>query len=157
LVGVDEKQAIAALGEPGDPTNPAQVAVAWWAGLLGDLDLARDLTYHPPAWGDYQWAISHLAGRSMKRMIEAYLAGDTETARTIHLRLSPVINALMTTAANPVPLKGVINELGFNAGPFRLPLTPLPADELAKVVKVVKDAGDVITFKPGVRVAQRSS
>jgi 4-hydroxy-tetrahydrodipicolinate synthase len=97
--------------------------------------------------------VSHLAGASMKRMIEAYLAGDTETARTIHLRLSPVINALMTTAANPVPLKGVINELGFNAGPFRLPLTPLPSDELAKVMKVVKDAGDVITFKPGVRVA----
>ena len=97
--------------------------------------------------------VSHLAGGSMKRMIEAYLAGDTETARAIHLRLAPVINALMTTAANPVPLKGVINELGFNAGPFRLPLTPLPAEELAKVMKVVKDAGDVITFKPGVRVA----
>src|SRR5207302_7260687 len=76
--------------------------------------------------------VSHLAGRSMKRMIEAYVAGDTKTARSIHLRLAPVINALMTTAANPVPLKGVMNELGFSAGPFRLPLTPLPADELAK-------------------------
>lgn len=40
LVGVVEEQAMAALGEPGDPTNPAQVALAWWAGLLGDLDLA---------------------------------------------------------------------------------------------------------------------
>ena len=27
--------------------------------------MARALTYHPPAWGDYQWAISHLAGRSL--------------------------------------------------------------------------------------------
>src|SRR5664279_5736708 len=41
LVRVDEKQALAALGESADPTNPAQVAVAWWAGLLGDLDVAR--------------------------------------------------------------------------------------------------------------------
>lgn len=65
LVGVDEQQAIAALGEPGDPTNPAQVAFAWWAGLLDDLDLARDLTYHPPAWDDYRWAINHLADRSL--------------------------------------------------------------------------------------------
>ena len=65
LVGVDEMQAVAAFSEPGDPTNPAQVAADWWAGLLGDLDLARDLTYHPPAWGDYQWAINLLAGRSL--------------------------------------------------------------------------------------------
>jgi len=65
LVGVDEQQAIAALGEPGDPTNPAQVAFAWWAGLLDDLHLARDLTYHPPAWDDYRWAINHLADRSL--------------------------------------------------------------------------------------------
>jgi len=98
---------------------------------------------------------SHIAGGSMKRLIEAYLAGDVETARSIHLRLAPVINALMTTASNPVPVKMVVNELGFNAGPFRLPLTPLTADELAKVMKVVSDAGDVITFKAGVRVAQR--
>lgn len=77
LVGVEEKQAIAALGEPGDPANPAQVAFAWWAGIRGDLDLARDLTYHPPAWGDYQWAISHLAGRSLaSKVIYAIDASD---------------------------------------------------------------------------------
>jgi hypothetical protein len=77
LVGVDEEQAIAALGEPGDPTNPAQVAFAWWAGLLYDLDLARELTYHPPAWGDYQWAITHLADRSLaSKVIYAVDAAD---------------------------------------------------------------------------------
>jgi 4-hydroxy-tetrahydrodipicolinate synthase len=99
--------------------------------------------------------VSHLAGGSMKRMIEAYLAADTETARSIHLRLAPVINALMTTAANPVPVKMAVRELGFDAGPFRLPLVPLPAEDLAKVMKVVRAAGDVITFKSGVKVAQR--
>ena len=65
LVRVNEKEAIAGLGQSGDLTNPAQVAFAWWTGLLHDLDMARDLTYHPPAWGDYQSAISHLAGRSL--------------------------------------------------------------------------------------------
>lgn len=65
LVGVDEERAFAALGTPGDFTNPAQVGLAWWSGLLNDPDLARELTYHPPAWGDYQWAIDHLAGRSL--------------------------------------------------------------------------------------------
>ncbi len=90
--------------------------------------------------------VSHLAGGSMKRMIEAYLGGDVDTARSIHLRLTPVINALMTTAANPVPVKMVVNQLGFNAGPFRLPLVPLGDEDLNKVMKVVREAGDVITF-----------
>jgi len=77
LVGVDEQRAIAALGEPGDPTNPAQVAFAWWAGLLDDLDWARDLTYRPPAWGDYRWAIDHLADRSLaSKVIYAVDAPD---------------------------------------------------------------------------------
>ena len=97
--------------------------------------------------------VSHIAGGSMKRLIEAYLAGDVDSARSIHLRLAPVINALMTTAANPVPVKMVVNELGFKAGPFRLPLTPLTDEELAKVMKTVRAAGDVITSKPGVKVA----
>jgi predicted nucleic acid-binding protein len=65
LVRADNEEAIAALGEPGDLTNPAQVAYIWWAGLLDDLDLAREFTYHPPAWGDYQWAINDLADRSL--------------------------------------------------------------------------------------------
>jgi hypothetical protein len=51
------------------------------AGIFGEstraLDLARDLTYHPPAWGDYQWAISHLAGRSLaSKVIYAVDAAD---------------------------------------------------------------------------------
>ena len=77
LVGVDEQQAIAALGEPGDPTNPAQVAFAWWTGLLDAPDVARDLTYLPRAWDDYRWAINHLADRSLaSKVIYAVDAPD---------------------------------------------------------------------------------
>src|SRR5487761_1499210 len=49
--------------------------------------------------------VSHIAGRSMKRLIEAYDKADNEAARKIHLGLLPVIKALMTSAANPVPIK----------------------------------------------------
>ncbi len=91
--------------------------------------------------------VSHLAGGSMKRMIEAYLKGDVDTAGRIHRGLAPVINALMTTSSNPVPVKQVLQELGFNTGPFRLPLVPMPADDLKKVMQVVNQAGDLITFK----------
>ena len=67
---------------------------------------------------------------------------------------SPVIKALMTTASNPIPVKSVLNQLGFPAGPFRLPLAPMPAEDLQKVMKVVEDAGDLISFPTaGVKVA----
>jgi 4-hydroxy-tetrahydrodipicolinate synthase len=89
--------------------------------------------------------VSHLAGRAMKDMIEAYLEGRTDVARDIHQRLLPVIKALMTTASNPIPVKSVLNELGCPAGPFRLPLAPLAETELERVMEVVRSAGELIT------------
>ncbi len=97
--------------------------------------------------------VSHIAGRSMKRLIDAYSKSANDTARKIHLGLLPVIKALMTTAANPVPIKSVLNAMGFPAGPFRLPLVPLTDEQLQSVMKTVREAGDLITFKAGVKVA----
>jgi len=97
--------------------------------------------------------VSHIAGRSMKRLIDAYAKSENDTARKIHLGLLPVIKTLMTTAANPVPIKCVLNAMGFPAGPFRLPLVPLTDEQLQFVMKTVREAGDLITFKAGVKVA----
>jgi len=97
--------------------------------------------------------VSHIAGRSMRRMIEAHLKGENDVARKIHVGLLPVIKALMTTAANPVPLKSVLNAMGFPAGPFRLPLVPLTKEQLEAVMLTVREAGELITFKAGVKVA----
>ena len=65
LVGADETEAFATFGDLGDFTNPAQVALAWWAGILQNLDKARELTFDPSAWGDFKWAIDLLAGKSL--------------------------------------------------------------------------------------------
>jgi 4-hydroxy-tetrahydrodipicolinate synthase len=97
--------------------------------------------------------VSHIAGRSMRKLIAAYQENDNDEARRIHLGLLPVIKTLMTTAANPVPIKSVLNALGFPAGPFRLPLVPLTDDQLQSVMKTIREAGDLITFKAGVKVA----
>ena len=97
--------------------------------------------------------VSHIAGRSMKMLIDAYLNGDNGAARKIHLGLLPVIKTLMTTAANPVPIKSALNAMGFSAGPFRLPLVPLTDDQLRSVMQTIREAGDLITFKAGVKVA----
>jgi 4-hydroxy-tetrahydrodipicolinate synthase len=97
--------------------------------------------------------VSHIAGRSVKRMIDAYVKGENDAAQKIHAGLLPVIKALMTTAANPVPIKTALNAMGFPAGPFRLPLVPLTSEQLESVMHTVKGAGDLITFKAGVKVA----
>ncbi len=97
--------------------------------------------------------VSHVAGRSMKKLIEAYVKGDNKTAQEIHGGLLPVIKTLMTTAANPVPIKSALNAMGFPGGPFRLPLVPLTDDQLKSVMRTIGDAGDLITFKMGVKVA----
>src|SRR2546425_1089053 len=98
--------------------------------------------------------VSHIAGRSMAKLIAAHSRGDNEVAQDIHHGLLPVIKALMTTAANPVPIKSVLNEMGFRAGPFRLPLVPLTDEQQRSVMKTIRDAGEYITFaKPGVKVA----
>jgi 4-hydroxy-tetrahydrodipicolinate synthase len=69
--------------------------------------------------------VSHLAGKQMKGMIEAYLDGRVVEAAATHRRLLPLMTALMTIAANPVPVKHALNVIGFNAGPLRLPLYKL--------------------------------
>ena len=97
--------------------------------------------------------VSHIAGRSIKRMIEAYGKGDNDAARKIHSGLLPVIKTLMTTAANPIPIKSALNAMGFAAGPFRLPLVPLTKEQLESVMQTIREAGDLITFKAGVKVA----
>lgn len=78
LVAVDPGRAVASLGDLSDLSDPAQVASHWWIALLeADIDMARLLTHHPPSWGDYQWAIDHLAGRSLaSKVIPAVDAPD---------------------------------------------------------------------------------
>jgi 4-hydroxy-tetrahydrodipicolinate synthase len=59
----------------------------------------------------------------------------------------------MTTESNPVPIKSVLNAMGFPAGPFRLPLVPLADEQLKSVMGTIREAGDLITIKAGVKVA----
>src|SRR6202022_1788722 len=84
--------------------------------------------------------VSHIAGRAMARLVDAYGKGDIDVARDIHHGLLPVIKTLMTTASNPVPIKSAVNAMGFPAGPFRLPLVPLTEEQLKSVMKTINEA-----------------
>lgn len=64
---------------------------------------------------------SHLAGRQIQDMIQAFLGGDSETAARLHRRLLPLVKALFLVGS-PVPLKYALNQIGFQVGETRLPL-----------------------------------
>lgn len=76
---------------------------------------------------------SHLVGRQIAAMIDAALGGRVEEAAAIHRRLAPLVDALFIES-NPVPVKFALNEIGFRAGPVRLPLVP-PAEASAALIR----------------------
>ncbi len=87
---------------------------------------------------------SHLAGRALHRLIDLYVAGEVAEAAALHHRLLPLIKAVMTTQSNPIPVKSTLRALGQRVGPFRLPLVALTEDELARVLRVVHEAGSLV-------------
>jgi len=79
--------------------------------------------------------ISHLVGKQIKRMIDAFLDGRTEEAAEIHRHLLPLVDA-MFIVANPIPVKFALNHIGFKVGKPRLPL--LAPDE--KTATIIREA-----------------
>lgn len=65
---------------------------------------------------------SHIVGPEMKEMIDAFVAGETNKAREIHLKLLKIFQVLFMIA-NPIPVKAALNMTGTKVGGLRLPLT----------------------------------
>lgn len=86
--------------------------------------------------------VSHLVGREIKAMIDAFCTNKTSEALEIHLQLMPLFKAMFLTT-NPVPVKRALEYVGVETGPLRLPLVDLTEDE----AQIIKD----ILFKMGLR------
>ncbi|MDP9106654.1 MAG: 4-hydroxy-tetrahydrodipicolinate synthase [Candidatus Eremiobacteraeota bacterium] len=100
----------------------ARADVTFWAG--------DDYIYLPSlAIGGYGLisVAGHLCGRELRAMADAFDAGDVDTAGRIYRDLSPLIAALFMTS-NPIPVKWAMSTYGFDVGPCRSPLGPMPAE-----------------------------
>jgi 4-hydroxy-tetrahydrodipicolinate synthase len=64
---------------------------------------------------------THIVGPQVKRQIEAFRAGDTDTARQIDEELAPAYEILGVTVG-PIGIKAALNLLGHDVGGLRLPL-----------------------------------
>ena len=79
---------------------------------------------------------SHLVGKELQEMIQAFEAGKTREATEIHLKLFPLFKVLFCTA-NPIPLKAALKLQGWEVGSPRSPLVELPSELKQKLEEVL--------------------
>ncbi len=83
---------------------------------------------------------SHIIGRQMKEMIDAFLAGRNAEAAQMHAKLLPVFKGIFFCphrVPNPVPVKYAVKVMGLDCGDVRLPLVNVTNEEKAFIEKLV--------------------
>lgn len=79
---------------------------------------------------------SHLVGKDMKKMINAFKTGDVKEALNVHLYLYPLFRKLFM-APNPVPVKASLAHIGIIKEYVRKPLVELDADEKSELLSIL--------------------
>ncbi|WP_127580720.1 4-hydroxy-tetrahydrodipicolinate synthase [Paenibacillus koleovorans] len=71
---------------------------------------------------------SHVIGREMKQLVEAFYAGQNTAAAQLHAKLFPVFTGIFKVPS-PAPIKHALNIRGVHVGGVRLPLLPVSEEE----------------------------
>ena len=82
--------------------------------------------------------VSHVAGKDMNAMIQAYESGHNHEALRIHQSLADIIKAMFITT-NPIPVKYAARKIGLPAGVFNLPMCEPTAEEAAYIDKALAE------------------
>ena len=82
----------------------------------------------------------HVIGKEMDSMIQAYKDGDVKKAASLHQKYLPFMKGVFCTVS-PVPIKTMVNMLGFPAGPLRLPLVEANPEIREKCSQYLKGIG----------------
>ncbi|WP_161979172.1 4-hydroxy-tetrahydrodipicolinate synthase [Streptococcus sp. S784/96/1] len=81
---------------------------------------------------------SHTNGDEMFEMLQAIENNNIKKAAAIQRQFIPKVNALFSYPS-PAPVKAVLNYLGLDVGPLRLPLVAAPEEDAKRIIKVVVD------------------
>ncbi len=84
------------------------------------------------------WA--NIMPREVHEMVTDYLEGRQAQAVKTQLRYLDLINALFMEV-NPIPVKEAMNLMGLKAGYYRMPMYPMAADNRARLIKIMQEAG----------------
>jgi 4-hydroxy-tetrahydrodipicolinate synthase len=83
---------------------------------------------------------SHIAGRKIQEMINAYCRGDVAGATRINAELGP-LNRVLFITTNPIMVKTACNLLGFKVGGMRLPLVDATPNEVKSLQEILQRLG----------------
>lgn len=83
---------------------------------------------------------ANIAPADMAAMVDAFAAGRLDQARRLHNKLYPLFTALFYET-NPIPVKTALAMMGKIDGELRLPLSPMAAETLEKLTRVMKEYG----------------
>jgi 4-hydroxy-tetrahydrodipicolinate synthase len=84
--------------------------------------------------------ISNVVPQDMAALVDAFAAGDLAKARSLHHRMSPLIDALFIET-NPIPVKAALAMMGKIAYDLRLPLCRMAEKNEAALKKVMQEYG----------------
>ncbi|MBO3681856.1 4-hydroxy-tetrahydrodipicolinate synthase [Streptomyces sp. NEAU-YJ-81] len=84
--------------------------------------------------------VGHLVSPELRAMLEAHLAGDVAKATEIHQKLLPVFTGMFRTQG-VITVKAALALQGQPAGPLRLPLVELTAEETEQLKRDLAAGG----------------
>lgn len=84
--------------------------------------------------------LSNVLPRKTVEMCDSFFAGDIAKSREIQLDLLPLVDALFCEV-NPIPAKAAMAAMGFGENYLRLPLTPMEAQNEAKLLSLMRQQG----------------
>ena len=86
--------------------------------------------------------VNDVVGKEPKpgEMLDMQLEGDLAGSLAIQLAAIPVIDKLFCEV-NPIPVKAALNQLGFQVGPLRMPLTEMEPEHQAQLKQAMIDFG----------------
>ena len=84
--------------------------------------------------------LGNVAPKNTHDIVEKFLSGDTEGARALQLEAIPLVDALFCELS-PIPVKYMLNLMGYNVGPCRLPLTDLEPESIEIIKKAMANYG----------------
>jgi 4-hydroxy-tetrahydrodipicolinate synthase len=85
--------------------------------------------------------VGNVVPQDMIALTKAMNAANIAEARRLHQRLFPMCRNMLGLATNPIPIKAAMKLLDRDTGELRMPMTPLTADQEAKLKKVLTDYG----------------
>ncbi len=85
--------------------------------------------------------VGNIVPQDMIALVGAFESGNLVEAQRWHKKLFPLCRDMLGLATNPIPVKTAMRLLGRDTGELRMPMTPLSADQEARLRKTLTDYG----------------